>query len=288
MNIFFLVLGTIMAAVFVVMLFRGGKYDYMLEPLKSEDFPAKEIYSVGLAMQEIPVTRLRGKLGAALRENATLYYGKQYSEFYARIMWAQTLTFAVLCLAVMFLLAGMSSGDTMAFYAVVGLIAAAVFSYYFLTSTKEKIEKRKSACEEEFPNAISKLALLVNSGVILHTAWEMVAYGKTGMLYDLMQKACEDMKNGKSDIDAIYEFGTLCGSDNIKKFSTALIQSIERGGGELPIFLTNQSSELWAEKRQLLLQKGTKAASALLAPIGLMFAGIMLIVVSAAMQSFSI
>jgi len=37
-----------------------------------------------------------------------------------------------------------------------------------------------------------------------------------------------------------------------------------------------------------LLQKGEKAAGALLAPIGLMFAGVMLIVVSAAIQSFGI
>ena len=79
----------------------------------------------------------------------------------------------------------------------------------------------------------------------------------------------------------------MTNSDNIKKFVSALIQSIERGGSDLPQFLANQSSELWNEKRQLLLQKGEKAASKLLMPIAIMFFGIMLIVISSAVQSFS-
>ena len=114
----------------------------------------------------------------------------------------------------------------------------------------------------------------------------MVAFGKEGVFYDLMKHSCEEIDNGISDADAIHNFGALTNSEDIKKFTSALIQSIERGGGDLPIFLANQSSELWASKRQYVLQKGEKAASALLAPIGIMFVGIILIVVAAAMQSF--
>ena len=96
------------------------------------------------------------------------------------------------------------------------------------------------------------------------------------------------MENGKSDIDAIYEFGVLTNSDDIRKFTSALIQSIERGGGNLPMFLANQSSELWIRRKQIMLQKVETAASALLMPISLMLVGVMLIVISAAMQSFSL
>ena len=150
------------------------------------------------------------------------------------------------------------------------------------------MKTRQDECEIEFPNAISKLALIVNSGVILHDAWAIVADGNDGVFYDLMKKSCEDMENGKSDIDAIYEFGVLTNSENIRKFTSALIQSIERGGGNLPVFLANQSTELWMSKRQLMLQKGETAASALLIPITLMLVGIILIVISAALQSFSL
>ena len=94
------------------------------------------------------------------------------------------------------------------------------------------------------------------------------------------------MKNGKAEVDAIHDMGVLINSEDIRKFTAALIQSIERSGGELPHFLANQSAELWAKRRQTMLQKGEQAASALLMPIALMFLGVMLIVMSAALQSF--
>ena len=103
-----------------------------------------------------------------------------------------------------------------------------------------------------------------------------------------MRDACEQMDNGISDSIAIYEFGVRSNAPEIKKFASALIQSVERGGGELSRFLTNQSSELWNHRRQTALQNGEKAASALLAPIALMFIGVILIIVAAALQSFSL
>lgn len=287
MNIVFLILGTVLALSFITLLFKGEKYDGMLEPLEGDDFPFKTIYSVGLALQDTKFGRLQGSIGDKLRKDTTLIYSKKYSEFYARIIWAQILSFVLLALSVALLLASLSGGSMSSFYIMMGIACSGIFAWHFLNHTKDKVDTRKSECETEFPNAVTKLALIVNSGVILHDAWKKVAYGNTGMFYDMMQKSCEDMDNGKADIDAIYEFGTLTNSDDIKKFTSALIQSIERGGGDLPQFLSNQTSELWSIHRQKVLQKGEKAAGELLIPISLMFGGILLIVISAALSSFS-
>lgn len=287
LNILFLLLGTILSILFIVFLNKGKKFDFMLESLSGDDFPLKAVYSAGFALQDTRFGQLKGGLGDRIRKEMKLYYGAKYGEYYARVLWAQVLSFALLLPAPFFLLAGMTSGTMSLFFALIGVVAAALAVYYFTTLIKGRLDTRRDKCDVEFPNAISKLALLVNSGVILHTAWEMVAEGKEGTFYELMRRSCEDMENGMSDVDAMYEFGVASGSDDIKKFVTALIQSIERGGGELPAFLVSQSAELWAAKRQLLLQKGEKAASALLMPITIMFAGVLLIVVAAALQSFS-
>lgn len=288
MNMLCLVIGTAAAVSFIVFLKRGEAHAYMLENLSTDDYPLKHIYVAGLAFQDTAIGRLQGRTGSRLRSETTLLYSRKYSEYYARIIWAQAVSFCMLFVSVFFLLAGMTSADMQKFLALVG-IALSVFSAgYFLTYTKGKLDARREECETEFPNAISKLALIVNSGMILHEAWSVVAYGKAGTFYELMRKAAEDMENGKSDIDAIHEFGNQTDSDDIKKFTTALIQSIERGGGALPQFLESQSSELWGIRRQRLLQKGEKAAGALLMPIALMFAGVILIVLSAALQSFGL
>lgn len=281
-------IGTVLSTVFLALLFVGSKYDYMIEPLDSDAFPLKFIYSTGFVLQDTNLLRLRGKLGARLRDNASLFYGKKYGEFYARAIWAQTLSFMLACLALMFLIAGQFSGDNCAFFVVIGFVLAILAAYYFITYSENKLKKRKEECESELPNTISKLALLVNSGVTLHEAWKITAFGKEGTIYDLMRKSCEAMDNGRAEIDALYDFGVWSNSPDVKKFTSALIQSIERSGGELPIFLANQSTELWGQHRQKLLQKGEQAASALLMPIALMFLGVMLIVIASAMQSFSI
>ena len=287
MRLVFLIIGSVFSVLFIVLLLKGSKYDSMFEVLDVEDYPLRSIYGVGLSLQEMKLFKLKGKIGDDLRNTASLYYSRQYSEFYARIIWAQVLSFSLMCLSLFFVLAGLIDSMSL-FFAGLAVICALLAGYYFLTYIKSKVNTRQDECEGEFPNAISKLALIVNSGVILHNAWETVAYGNDGVFYDLMKRSCDEMKNGKSDIDALYEFGVLTNSDDIKKFTSALIQSIERGGGDISQFLINQSSELWARRRQYMLQKGEKAASALLMPIALMFAGVMLIVIAAAVQSFSL
>ena len=279
-------IGTVLTVIFLIYLIKGKKYIYILEALKGDDFPMKNIYVAGMALQEIGLFALSGRLGTFLRDNAILIYGRKFSEFYARIIWAQALSFGLLCSSVCFLIAAIVN-DMAAFMGLLGVVMAILPGYYFINHLGEQVSSRQASCEREFPNAISKMALIVNSGIILHDAWEVVANGNSGIFYDLMKKSCESMKNGKADIDAIYEFGVATDSQNIKKFTSALIQSIERGGGELPMFLANQTKELWAHHRQVLLQKGEKAAGALLMPIALMFFGVMLIVIAAAMQSFT-
>ena len=156
-----------------------------------------------------------------------------------------------------------------------------------VSKMKETVTARREDCEDEFPNMVAKLCLLINSGMILHEAWQVVAYGKEGTLYDLMRSACEDMENGTSDRDAIYKFGVLTDSSDIKKFTGNVISGIEKGPKELADMLLAQTSELWTHKRQVSLQKGEIAAGKLVIPLGITFAGIILIIVSGAMQSMS-
>ncbi len=287
MRLFCLIAGTVLTAVMVILMISGKKYESMLEPLDGDAFPLKSIYTVGLAVQGLRKARAFDSLMKNLCSDTMLLYSAQYDEFYARIVIAQIISVGLLCLCLGFSLGGLLGGEMGGFIAVLGVVLCLICSYYFKTYTKNRVKARSDKCETEFPNAISKLALMVNSGVILHEAWKVTAEGDDGEFYDLMKESCNEMENGKSDMEAIRQFGVRTNSNEIKKFCTALIQSIERGGGELPIFLVNQSAELWQLKRQKMLQKGEKAASSLLIPITLMFAGIILIVLASILQSLT-
>lgn len=281
MRYIFLGIGSILAILFIVQIKKGERFASIVESLDSNTFPLNQLYVVGFAWSSTKLFKLRNKREAALRMQAALLYDPQYAEYYANVAWAQTITLVHLFLAMTFLMAGIMYD--LAFLMLVGGIFLSVMAAaYCLENMKNTLTKRTEECEAQLPEVVSTMAILVNSGMVLREAWNMVADSGAGAVYELMRKAGENMKNGYSDADAIFLFGRASNSTEIKKFTSALLQSVEKGGAELSGFLVHQSSELWNAKRQRMLQAGEKAATKLLLPIVLIFIGVIIVVMTAA------
>lgn len=274
-------LASVLAVTFIIQLVRGSQYDSAVEGLDENDYPLHDLYVVGLAWAQTALFRLKGQKADELKKDAGLLYETHYAEYYANVIWAQIITYVHLILSLTFLLAALFY-DAHNFLIVVGLITSVITYVYFMKNIGTRIQDRTVECEEEFPEIVSTMAILVNSGMVLKEAWQIIADSGEGVFYELMQKASDDMNNGMSDMDAIVKFAKESNSNDIKKFASALLQSMEKGGGELGEFLSHQSSELWNEKRQRMLQKGEQAATKLLAPIVLIFLGVIIIVITAA------
>jgi len=86
------------------------------------------------------------------------------------------------------------------------------------------------------------------------------------------------MRNGVSEVDALFNFGTRCIIPEIKKFTSTIVQGIIKGNRELTLMLEEQSKEVWAAKKQNVRRQGEKAASKLLIPILIMFVGILIMI----------
>ncbi len=287
LNFIMLLLASITTVLFLVNLARGKQYGYMVESLDGGEYFLKELYVVGFSLNDGKIFKLRGKMERNLKKQAKLLWGDRYYEYYANLAWAQFLSLTLLVVSVGFSLSGFLKTEQLPILLILVLLFVAAFWNLSLSRMKEKVQQRREACETEFPNMVSKLALLINSGMVLREAWRVTAYGKEGTLYTLMKQACEDMENGESDIGAIYKFGVTSDSASIKKFTSAMIQGMQKGNSELADFMVSQTSELWAHKRQMALQQGEVAAGKLIIPLGITFAGIIMIIVSAAMQSMS-
>lgn len=279
MRIIMLGIGTVLTVLLLVKLISGKKYEKMTESLEGKDFPLKELYGIGYGWQYGKLFYLKGKKKKELMGQARLLYDVRYAEYYAVLAWVQMLTFVHIFLCAGFLLGGLMNSVMMLF---IGIGAAVVFGGLLLNQMKEKVDDRQQECAIELPEVVSTMALLINSGMMLKEVWDTIAYSKEGTIYSLMQNACSDMQNGVSELDAIYRFGVLSGSPEIKKFTSSLTQSIEMGNSDLSMFLVNQSTEMWNMKKQLMLQKGEKAATKLLMPTVLIFLGIIIIVLSGA------
>lgn len=287
LKVIFLIFAAGCTLLFLIALRKGESYEAYVENLDPKMYPMKDFYVIGFFLNDTKAFQLRGKLEEKLKRESKLIWDNVYYEYYAILTWAQFLSAALFTCCVGFILCGFAADASMVM--VLGIMVLVLMAEWnlIMSKMKEAIQKRKEASDMEFSNMILKLSLLINSGMILREAWELVAYGKEGDLYDLMRKACEYMRNGDSDAAAINKFGVLSDSAEIMKFSSTMIQGMEKGNSELSGFLMDQAAEQLQHKRQLALQEGEKAAGKLIIPLGITFAGIIMIIVSAAMQSLS-
>lgn len=254
---------------------KGKKNANLFDALEEKDYPLKEVYSVGYAVMELTKYEYKSKHDRKLRKEISVLYGDKYADYYIRVIYSQKVTFCLTLLTLAAPLYGMANSIAAA---LIMVVFAFVAYYYFGTVTENKIMKRSEEMLSDFSNVVSKLALLTNAGMIMREAWEEVAYTGETTLYKEMQTTVNEMNNGVSEIDALFNFGTRCIIPEIKKFTSTIVQGIVKGNSELTFMLQTQSKEVWAAKKQNVRRQGEKAASKLLIPILIMFVGILVMI----------
>lgn len=268
-------LGAVSLVVWLIFFLKGIKYSDWFDVLEEKDYPFKEIYGLGYAVLETCRYKYKSKSDRKLRRQIEILYGEKYSEYYLRVIHSQQITLSFTLFVLAFAFYGLTS-EILA--SMVCLMFAGLAYYYFGTTTSKKILERSDELLHDFSEVVSKLALLTNAGLILREAWQVVAEQGDGIIYSEMRIAVNDMNNGVSEIDAIYNFGTRCIIPEIKKFTSTIIQGMTKGNSELTAMLQAQSKEVWQLKKQLVRREGEKAAGKLLIPICIMFVGILIMI----------
>lgn len=275
MDIVVFVLGALIYGFWLAMYFRGKKNEALFESLDSGDYPMGDTYFVGYAVTELLKLDYKNKQSRKLRKKLSVLYDPKFTEYYLRVIYSMQYTMAltVACFAAPLYF----FSDNILLFILV-LAGAAGAYYYYGKSMDEKLKKREEQILSDFSEVVSKLALLVNSGMILNEAWKRVANSGDRTIYQEMQRSVEQMGNGEAMVSALYEFGQRCTLPEIKKFATTLIQGVTQGNRELALLLTSQSKEVWDLKKQLVRRQGELANNKLLLPMCLTFVGILIMV----------
>ncbi len=269
-------LGAFFTLIWFILFFAGLKNAGLFAGLEEKEYPFKEIYFVGYEVMNLIRYPYKSKKDRTLRKGVSVLYGEKYADYYLRVVYAQKVTISSTLFVLAFSMYGFAGDLTAAF--IIILFAGTAF-YYYGTETAKKIDKRSQEMLSDFSNVVSKLALLTNAGMIMREAWEEVAYNGETTIYKEMQRSVEEMQNGFSEADALYRFGNRCIIPEIKKFTSTIIQGIQKGNSELTAMLQEQSGEVWEAKKQNVKRQGEKAASKLLFPMLLMFVGILIMII---------
>ena len=162
-----------------------------------------------------------------------------------------------------------------------------IVGYLPLDRVNTQVEQRRESIEADFPQVISKLALLTSAGLEVSQAWRLTMQSGNGTLYDEMQIVNRDLANNVSPSEAYHRMHVKCNNKYVTKLASAITQNMSKGNSEIVKYLKELNDESWMERKHSSRRMAEKVQSKLLVPTLLMFAGILILVIVPVMSGFN-
>ncbi len=218
-------------------------------------------------------------------------YGKKYSKERSEKMLAQAFSFLLLGLACAFSLSSIffavDNVDNGLMVLSVGAILVGVLVYAIYDELASNVKKKRVEIERHFPNIVSKLALLLTSGMIMDRAWREASESGVGYIYSEMKKTSEELDNMVSPHAAYNNFLNRCNTKQTTKLASAIIQNLSKGNSEIGVLLKTMVGEAWEERRHFAKRDSEAANAKLMIPTMLLFIAIMIMIAVPIVSSIS-
>lgn len=271
-----LIIATVLVLIWIRLAEKYEKtYKIMTDSIDPEKYRYPELFCVGLSVMKILKIDSKSQKARKRIKEISEVQGKRYAEYYFYVINAAKWTYGFTVLVLLVLL-GALGNKPMA--ALMGVVLAFLVMWYVEELLNDQLEERRDELLADLPQVLSKLTLLVNSGMVVRDAWKKIAYGGERTIYKEMQLTVQEMQNGVAEIDAYRNFAERCSIKEIRRFSSTMIQNMQKGNAEISYFLKEMADEMWEEKKHLVKRKGETANSKLLVPTAMIFIGILIMV----------
>ena len=165
------------------------------------------------------------------------------------------------------------------------IIMGLVYAIY--DDVGDNLNKRRTAIARQFPNVVSKMALLVTSGMILDRAWRETAESQELELYQEMRRTSDELDRLVDPEVAYTNFIDRCNTKETTKLASALIQSLSKGNTEIGILLKGLAHDAWEERQHTARRDAEAANSKLMIPTMLLFLAIMIMIMVPIAMTFT-
>ena len=179
--------------------------------------------------------------------------------------------------AILGLLLGFSmESDTMqlVLFVVIGAYAGFAILRFVVSS---KATQRKRALERQLPDMLDLLSVSVEAGLGFEQALHQITQNMEGPLIDEIAVTYREMAMGRSRRDALILLGERCDTDDVKAFTSALVQA-----GQLGISIRNvlqaQSVALRKSRRNKIQEQASKLSTKILFPMLIFIFPVLIIV----------
>ena len=164
---------------------------------------------------------------------------------------------------------------------------------FYDRSLEEKTRKRQSQMLSDFAEIVSKLRLLYDAGLSIHSAFERIVKDQAEkkeerFAYREMQLALEKIGSGVSEADAYAQFGRRCGLYPYIKLGNLLEQNLSKGTRGMQILLQQEVEASFEDRKRLARKKGEEAGTRMLIPMILMLLVVIAVIALPALMSIGI
>lgn len=161
----------------------------------------------------------------------------------------------------------------------------------------KKYKNRNRLLSLEYSEFVSKLQLLIGSGMTLRNAFERMGDdyrfllqtgGERKYVYEELLLCIKKIRDGSGEEESYTFFGNRCGLISYKKLMTMLIQNMKKGTDGLLDALNNETKLAFEERKQIARRMGEEAQTKLLFPMIIMLVVVMIIIIIPAYASFGV
>lgn len=271
-----LIIATVLTGIWIILAMTNEKeYKDLIDSIDPEKYRYPDIFCVGFSIMQLLKFDSNSKKAKKRIKEISEIQGSQYAEYYYYVINGAKWSYGFTILVLLSVLAAMGNSVMLLF---IGLILAWLIMWYVDELLNDQLEERHDQLLADFPQMLSKMTLLVNSGMVVRDAWNKIAENGDRALYKEMRLTVMEMKNGVTEAEAYMHFADRCSMKEIKRFSATMIQSLQKGNSEIAVFLKNMSDEMWEEKKHMVKRKGESANSKLIIPTAMIFIGILIMI----------
>lgn len=170
----------------------------------------------------------------------------------------------------------------------------AVFICYIMMGQKLKdaVEMRRQQMQMDYPDVLSRCALLLGAGLTLQGSFRKMveeyrgADGAKRYVYEELALTLQEMENGVTEAKAVERFGKRTQLLSYMKFASLISQNLRKGSKHLLYLLENERISALAERKEAAKCLGEQAGTKLLIPMMLMLVTVFIIILVPAFMSF--
>lgn len=203
------------------------------------------------------------------------FFPIKYYKFYESIFICKKISISFFILAGSLFLASLNN---MPILGLIGLVFSIIMFYLLDISISNKFKKVKNNIQLDLPKLLTKLSLLIDSGINYRNSIEMILDNSEGKLYEELNIIKALIDNGLEEKKAYTNLSRISEDMLVKKFISLILQNIYKGDEKFSSNLKVLKEESFRQKRNFIIDQTQKAGQKLLLPNLIIFMGIMVMV----------